>query len=454
MTLSVPIDVEATTLPTTAHSHGLLKKYTESELRQIAKLKEAGMIRQNADTNFWVEMVRTKLMLDSEDAAEGRKPGKGRGSVKSRFTKGLLDGDFGDYAQQVLGMPDPDSGKRWTPTNSTTFCRWLTCADAASELVVFGPPTGGPKLPPADALLRAVNELEIAYTTLERYANADPVTRELSQLTLKHQGQLRTDFILELRKLAVDYPQLVDEAKEGIALKTLKVPTDLKRMMERARTLKAAEEAAEQARQAALEAAAAEALTTLPASTLQEAADQRAQEEVEEQVRQRTGEQPVSDAERPLTTYPVLECIDPDHQTPAYDELRKQFKADTEEFLTDMRTAYKAMRDLRDILKKWGDRLQNEHLKLHQNQMLVWETWSECWNRLNKFSKLGNVHHVKELMDLFEKILNEAKHGINVTRAYCKLDTKKYREFVIAETAADHWQPGRKAPMGGQSNGE
>ena len=278
------------------------------------------------------------------------------------------------------------------------------------------------------------------------YDRLDRQPKELARLAYQHHGVLSLHFMEALNKLCRQFPALIDNVQDGIKDRTYKIPSDLVNLMDRYQRKLDQDKAAEAERKR-LEAA--DAART--AAEAQAEADRKLAEEIESSLpiepkdapapEQGTPPAPSADEPKILTTYPVQELLD----GVAFEGLQKRYERDTTDFFNDMRELYAAVRKVDEITGRCAERLQDEHLSGHKQEMLLWETYSVAWNRLGKFKKLGGgkIKSVPDFWAMIGDLSQRAKGATARCITYSQLSVKKYGPFKVAETSAEHYQPGR-----------
>ena len=234
--MTITPNVEPTILQD--HSSGAIDKYTSQELDQISIVRQAGRAVSNAEKEFRYEIVRLKLMLDSQDQADGLSPGNTRGG--SRFWDGARDGDFGP---ELLTMAE--NGNRMTVT------RWIEANEAASKLL-------GSSVTRVTLPFQAASEQGIEQSTLTKYGKLGDDERETADLYFEVNQTLKGDFVQAITTLHNNYPELVDEFREGILGGKYKYREQVRDYMDERQKQIEILEAEEKAREAALALLAAE----------------------------------------------------------------------------------------------------------------------------------------------------------------------------------------------------
>jgi hypothetical protein len=292
----------------------------------------------------------------------------------------------------------------------------------------------------------AAQEQGIGLSTLAVLSGMGEKAQALAKLIYEVTGTIKADMAKECTRISNDYPELYDKIAEGIRSRRFRVPDDVRKLCADYREHKAAEAAAERERQRLEREAAART-----AAEAQAEADRKLKEEIESGLpiepkdapipEQGTPPPPPADEPKILTTYPVQELLD----GVAFEGLQKRYERDTADFFTDMRELYAAVRKVDEITGRWAERLQDQHLSGHKQEMLLWETYSVAWNRLGKFKKLGGgkINSVPDFWAMIGELSQRAKGATSRCITYSQLSVKKYGPFKVAEISEEHYQPGR-----------
>lgn len=236
--MTITPTAEATSLQD--HPSGTIDKYSAQELDQISVVRQAGKAVSNAEKTFRYEIVRLKLMLDSQDCADGI-TGHGQ-HQSSRFWDGARDGDFGD---ELLAMAENGNRK--------TVYKWVQANEAASKLLGDHVTRVTRALP-----FQAASEQGIEQSTLEKYGKLGDDERETADLYFEVNHTLKGDFVQAITTLHNNYPELVDEFREGILGGKYKYREQVRDCMDERQKQIEILEAEEKAREAAIALLAAE----------------------------------------------------------------------------------------------------------------------------------------------------------------------------------------------------
>jgi hypothetical protein len=270
--------------------------------------------------------------------------------------------------------------------------------------------------------------------------------RELARTAYKTGNDVSLHFLEALQRLCsgTRYTSLVPFVREGIQSNSIKIPSELVRLMSEADKQFEADRAAEAARRQ--EAAKIEALK---AAELQALADNAAKVEASAALETATNNLPAgikppsaqnSDGPLQRPTYPIQELID----GTAFEGLQKQYEDDTAEFLADMREMSMALNTARKLAKKWHDTMKDRYSTSSVRDMLLWETYSRVWSETGKFKKLGNVTHVFDLYSRFADIAQEVKNFLLVAQPLTKLKRDRWGELVECRTSEEQQRYERK----------
>ena len=232
-----------TSLATTPAAHvetygpGVIDKYTTAELDQISVVRECNFRLSKAEADWRCEVVRLKLMLDQQDAAEGLTAGTGNDHAGSRFWDGARAGDFGDRLQ---GMAENGNRK--------TVARWLEANEAAAKLLGSGVTRVTPALP-----LRVALEQGFSFRGLDAFASSPEPVQASLQLLLEAEGGFSQRHVEYISRLHAKFSDRVPELEQGILAHQFKRPHAILDLMDEWETQQREQAAA----QAALDEAAA-----------------------------------------------------------------------------------------------------------------------------------------------------------------------------------------------------
>lgn len=223
-----------------SYAPGVLEQYSTAELDQIGKLQDAGVTVSSAEANFRYEVIRLKLMLDSEDRADGVK--LYNSSSTSRFWDGARAGHFGDRLLLMTEKGDRTTVHRWIKANNAAEILLGSCVTNATQ-----------ELP-----LKVAKELGINSSTLEIYATFDNELREAADFYYEATGQLKADMLKRIRTVFTEFVERKDEFLQGIANKTIKYPSHVDDLIEEWNAQRRELEAVRRAEEHAAKLAAAE----------------------------------------------------------------------------------------------------------------------------------------------------------------------------------------------------
>lgn len=406
--------------------HGLAMKYSTEEINAITDLRHFTEDYQKRKSELAWKLYQVKLQLDGDDAAEGRKQfGGDRGAQggPSRFWQAIESGDLGDF---------------WQAKGRSTIKDSLQAVQQALAIEGCAGRSPATTNPPA--------ALALSTSALIKYGQLSGDALELANLSYRAQNFVSEKYLRSIERLCNRYPTLIDEVKEGIQFGRYKVPDDVDGLMDRYQRKLDADSAAQAERKRIEREAQARTATEA-----QVEADRKLAEELESELPDEPADAPVPEQGKPpeppsdepkiLTTYPVQELLD----GTAFEGLQKRYDRDTADFFADMRELYTAVRKVDEITDRWAERLQDEHLSGHKQEMLLWETYSVAWNRLGKFKKLGGskINSVPQLWQMIGELAQRAKGATARCITYSQLNQKKYGPFKVAETSSEHYQPGR-----------
>jgi hypothetical protein len=194
---------------------GVIDKYSAPELDQITAVRRKDLSLKKAEQDWRFEVVRLKLMLDKQDAAEGLVATGQGGQQPSRFWDGARAGDFGSRLQ---GMAD--NGNRMTVN------RWLQANDAAAKLLGSCVTAVTHGLP-----LQVAAERGIGPSTLEIYGSLSDNAREVADFYYEKRGELKADMLKEFRQVCEGYEERKPELLQGLADGSLKYPSHIQELM-------------------------------------------------------------------------------------------------------------------------------------------------------------------------------------------------------------------------------
>lgn len=222
-----------------AYPHGTLDQYNAAELDQIDKVQYAGQIIDEAQHGFQCEVIRLKLLLDSQDQVEGITPGKGNSHTGSRFWEGARAGHFG---AKLKGYADKDQRQQ--------VQRWITANEAASILLDPDVTRVTPDLP-----FELARERGMGQTALCTYMRISPEAREMANHYFTVTGEFRSDMLQEIEQVIREFPEHTEFVLDAITNRTLTFPSHFKEQKAewktQAREREAAQNALEQAAQLA-----------------------------------------------------------------------------------------------------------------------------------------------------------------------------------------------------------
>lgn len=198
-----------------AHAPGAIDKYTTAELDQISAVRRRDLSLKQAEREWRFEVVRLKLMLDQQDAAEGLVQAGQVGRPPSRFWDGAEAGDFGSRLQ---GMADNGNRK--------TVSRWLEANDAAAKLLGNNVTAVTKHLP-----LQLAAERGIGPSTLEIYGSLDDEAREVADYYYEQRQELKADMLKEFRQVCTGFPERKNELLQGLSDESLRYPSDIQELM-------------------------------------------------------------------------------------------------------------------------------------------------------------------------------------------------------------------------------
>jgi hypothetical protein len=412
-----------------AYPHGALGEYSQDELALSKSVRRLDLSLTKTENDWRVAVVKLKLKLDGDHLAAGGTLGGGHGNG-SRFWQTCERGDHGPRLQRWAEEGDRKS-----------VSRWLNANDAAAKLLNSRVAHATQELP-----LMTAQEQGIGLSTLHILSSMGEKAQELARLIYEATGTIKADMAKECTRIANEYPELYDKVADGIRTRRFRVPDDVRKLCADYREHKAAQLSADRERQRLEREAAART-----AAEAQAEADRKLAEEIESSLpiepkdapapEQGTPPAPPADEPKILTTYPVQELLD----GVAFEGLQKRYERDTTDFFNDMRELYAAVRKVDEITNRWAERLQDEHLSGHKQEMLLWETYSVAWNRLGKFKKLGGgkIKSVPDFWAMIGDLSQRAKGATTRCITYSQLSVKKYGPFKVAETSDEHYQPGR-----------
>jgi len=411
-----------------AYPAGALERYSEQALNYLVRCRGAADQASRSEMESAAYLLAFWKQCDDDDAAEGLTQGQSNGQgVRSRFWLAYEE--------------ERDIPARWLEAGRSTLKDLRQAAEVEAKLLKFNGRSPSIKLP-----LMAAQEAGIAKSTLLMYDRLSDNGKALADAALDVTGTLKADFIKQITRVCNDYPELHSKVLDGIRSRQYKVPDDIRVLLNKYDSHKAAQAAAERERQRLEREAAART-----AAEAQAEADRKLKEEIESGLpiepkdapipEQGTPPPPPADEPKILTTYPVQELLD----GVAFEGLQKRYERDTADFFTDMRELYAAVRKVDEITGRWAERLQDQHLSGHKQEMLLWETYSVAWNRLGKFKKLGGgkINSVPDFWAMIGELSQRAKGATSRCITYSQLSVKKYGPFKVAEISEEHYQPGR-----------
>lgn len=420
-----PSQLNINDAPVEAFPHGALAEYSQEELKLSQDVQRLDLSLTTVENDWRMAVVQLKLKLDGEQLTAGESLGGGA-NERSRFWRTCERGDHGGRLQHWAETGNRKSVARWVDANESAK---LFTKSAVTHVTATLP-------------LSAALEQGIKLSTLEIISGMNDRAKELVQDIYDTTGTVKADMAKECVRVVKDYPELIEKVSDGIRNHQYRVPNDVHQLCSKYREHKAAQASAERERKLIEQRSAAEAQAEANRKLSEELAAKLPDEPKDAPVpSQGAAPTPAPNKPQVLTTYPVQDLLD----GIAFEGLQKRYKTDTDDFFTDMRELYAAMRVVDQFTDKWAERLQDQHLSGHKSEMLLWETYSVAWNRLGKFKKLGGkrVNSVPEFWALIGELCQRAKGATARCMTYSQLNVKKYGPFEIAETTAEHYQPGR-----------
>jgi len=214
-----------------AFAPGVIDKYSTAELDQITVVRQCNFKMSKARSDWQCEVVRLKLMLDQQDEAEGLVATGQTGHPPSRFWDGARAGDFGDELQQMA-----DNGNR------KSVSRWQEANDAATKLLGNSVTHVTQSLPLQSAL-----DQGFSFRVLDGFSSASEPVQESLRLLHEVDGGFSQRHVEYIARLHREFPDRVNELREGILAKAFKRPHAIADLMDEWETQRREQEAREQA---------------------------------------------------------------------------------------------------------------------------------------------------------------------------------------------------------------